>query len=151
MNVSEVKIKEQKVLLNQGEELCEECQGKKYIEVFVSRNQKAKFPCGKCGGSGKIDWIQKATGVHESEEFEYNDSSSSISISSSYGYSSSSENISKYQICKSTIVEDNSCHVLQELRNMVKSIWVQTGYRLLKTIKSEIEKILKFFKMALTS
>jgi hypothetical protein len=168
MNGEEIKLgsKEPKVILNQGEELCEECEGKKYIEVFISRNQKMKLPCGKCGGSGKIDWIQKATGIHETQIFhEWNDSSSSISISSSTigsysssGYPQTQHNISKSRLTsqtfsnnKSNIWEENLCLVLRRLQNLVKSIWVVIESHLMKPIKSGTVKILKCFKMVLTS
>lgn len=51
--------------IGEGEEFCEKCRGegtvipKRGTGMF---NKGNALCCDKCGGSGKVDWIQKATG-----------------------------------------------------------------------------------------
>lgn len=54
-----------KIILEAGELICPTCHGEGFKFVTVNtgyKNNKRKAYCNKCGGDGKIDWIQNATG-----------------------------------------------------------------------------------------
>lgn len=63
-------------------EICDRCDG-------IGFEYHAQYPCSKCWGAGKLDWIERVVGKQPPEE--WGSSSSSSSSSSSLSSSSSSE------------------------------------------------------------
>ena len=63
-----------KTELDLGEEICTKCEGSGEIVVEVPtinptcgtpKKNKVTFVCNVCNGKGKIDWIEKITGVKQ--------------------------------------------------------------------------------------
>jgi hypothetical protein len=57
--------------IQDGEEVCETCSGKGFFNVFTTYMSKDVLPCASCGGTGKVWWTEKATGINGSLYFEY--------------------------------------------------------------------------------
>lgn len=53
------------VVINEGEELCPECNGKGQIPCINHETKTIKniLRCHNCQGKGKLDWIEKVVGV----------------------------------------------------------------------------------------
>ncbi len=49
---------EKTIKLLPGEEICPVCKGKG-VKKYFGPNDDWMFPCKKCKGEGKVDWIQR--------------------------------------------------------------------------------------------
>ena len=48
--------------LNEGEVICNKCNGERALDVLS--NPELMMECPKCKGAGKLDWIQNIMGKH---------------------------------------------------------------------------------------
>lgn len=158
MSGEEIKIKNPP--LQEGQEICEECNGKGFFKVFINRHETSQLPCSACGGKGTIWWTEKATGINESPYFpEFVDSSSSIFGDSSSSISISVTSQSSPNKCFSSsgkpllgipYMEENLCHASQRSHKITKSIWHVINTQLQKIWISGVVRTLKSFKMVIT-
>lgn len=64
------------IVLHEGEEFCEKCKGKGETVPKTGKgmfNKKRPLCCKRCGGSGKVDWVYKATGEDKKNNNERKD------------------------------------------------------------------------------
>jgi hypothetical protein len=80
------------VILNDGDQLCFQCNGKRVVHAYNTHSRKTvEVLCGACLGKGKLDWLEMVTGAKDDHlnQFENLDS---CSCSSSQWSTSSSQN-----------------------------------------------------------
>lgn len=61
-----VNAKGEEVILNDGELICDQCNGSGVGEIDKNSNYIITPFCQKCRGKGKVDWISNATGEQDS-------------------------------------------------------------------------------------
>jgi DnaJ-class molecular chaperone len=149
MNEEEIEIKEP---LQEGEEICEECNGKGFLKVFVGINEKRELPCSECGGKGKIWWTEKATGIDQVQVTTgFEDSSSYITVyNRAGGYIKTYASPTLFAQLRKSNTEEFLCHASQRLLKTIKSIWLAINTQLLNPLIRDVVRILKCFKMGLT-
>jgi len=80
------KVKDEEIVLKDGEELCDKCEGSG-LEPQDGPQPWYRANCSKCQGEKKVDWISNITGVKEKEYIIGADSSASMGWSASYATS----------------------------------------------------------------
>ncbi len=58
--------------LNEGEVICKKCEGEGFTRFTEMRGKHfypMKMVCDKCGGDGKLDWVEDITGKKELPAF----------------------------------------------------------------------------------
>ena len=56
---------QEKITLDEGEDFCPKCEG------MGAKTEIGFYPCHKCLGKGKLDWIEKIMGVKPLKDFDH--------------------------------------------------------------------------------
>jgi hypothetical protein len=101
-----------KVILNDGEQLCPQCNGAKVVRAYNSFERRSiNVLCGACLGKGKLDWLEMVTGPKDDHLY-INGGSSSCSSSGTSGSSSSSSGRANSSGYASSSGFNSTCGVL---------------------------------------